>query len=69
MERAKCNGLMVKFIKESMRMIKSMVLALSAGPMEGSTLDSGRMANSMEVDNITCRIKAKKSVNGCKVRG
>ncbi len=69
MEKEKYNGLMVKYTKDSIRMIKNMDLVHLVGLMEGNMLDSGKMENSMVGENTICQIKVKNLGNGSKARG
>lgn len=41
-------------------MIRSMDMVHFSGQMEGNMSGTGRMENSMEGDNITCRLDRKK---------
>lgn len=68
MEKEELSGLMEKFMKEIIKMTENMVLVHSAGQMEENMSVNGRMANSMEEENIIYLIKVKKLANGSKER-
>lgn len=69
MEKVVSNGLMAKYIRDSMRMIRSMDWGHLDGLMGESMWDSGIMGNSMEEDSTICRIRVRKLENGLMEKG
>ena len=60
MEKVEFNGLMEKFMMDNIRTIENTVLGHLAGLMEENMLETGKMENNMEEDNIIYLIKAKR---------
>ena len=60
MEKVEFNGLMEKFIKVNIKTIENMVLVHSAGQMEENMLETGKMENNMEEENIIYLMEVKK---------
>jgi hypothetical protein len=69
MAKVKYNGLMVKFIKANMIMIKNKVWEHLYGLMEGNIMDNGKTVSNMEEVSIIYQIKVKKLDNGYKENG
>jgi len=60
MEKAGFNGQMEKYIKASIRTTESMVMVHLAGQMEENMLETGKMENNMEEENIIYLMEVKK---------